>query len=141
MARRVASKPVDKSQASAYAETGRVFLESAKALALVADAAAPYGNAIGLLAIHATISYSDALSIAFGGRKSTGAHTEALNLLRDVLENELPAEMARKFERIVAKKDAISYRGLLFPLADGRKLLASAEAFCVWARDYLQRSS
>lgn len=138
MARRVASKPLDKSQAPAYAEAGRVFLESAKALSLVADAAAPYGNAVGLLAIHATISYSDALSIAFGGRKSTGAHTEAIHLLRDVLESELPAEMARKFERVVAKKDAISYRGMLFSLGEGKKLLASAEAFSAWARDRLK---
>jgi hypothetical protein len=77
MVKRTTTRRVDKAQAPKYADTGRVFLASARALSDVADDDAPYGNAIALLAIHATISYTDALSIAYGEKKSADEHTKA----------------------------------------------------------------
>lgn len=70
MVRRTNARRVDRQDAPGYAETGRTFLQSALALSDIADEGAPYGNAIGLLAIHAAISYADALTIGFGEKKS-----------------------------------------------------------------------
>lgn len=139
MAGRSRIKRVDKTQASRYAETGRVFLESARALSVVADAGAPYGNATGLLAIHASIGYTDCLSIAFAGIKSTGEHTSAADNLQEVLGARLPISMGKVLRKILMAKDDISYQGHFYPLSEGRKLLKLAEAYCEWAGDLFQR--
>ena len=138
MVKRTASKRVDKSRAPQYAETGRVFLESAQALADVADDGAPYGNAIALLAIHAAISYSDALTIAFGELKSADEHTKAADTLRSVLGSRLPTDQVKSFRTILQEKDAVSYQGTYYTLADGRKLLKRSRTFCAWALELFQ---
>lgn len=138
MVKRGASKRVDKSHAPQYADTGRVFLESAQALSDVADEGAPYGNAIGLLAIHAAISYGDALSIAFGQLKSADEHMKAADALRSVLGSRLPAEQFKSFRAVLQEKDAVSYQGTYYTLADGRKLLKRSKSFCAWALEVFQ---
>lgn len=139
MTRKTKNRRVDKFQAPSYAETGRVFLESAKALSLVADEQAPYGNAIGLLAIHAVIAYTDALSIAFGECKSAADHTAAADNLRRILGSQLSAEMGKRLSKALLEKDVVSYQGHFYDLAEGRKLLALAETYCTWAKDLFQR--
>jgi hypothetical protein len=141
MTRKTKHQRVDKYHAAAYAGTGRVFLESAQALSTVADEGAPYGNAIGLLAIHAVISYADALSIALGETKSTDVHAAAADHLAAVLGADLPKDMAKCLRKMLIEKDVVSYQGHLYDLAEGRRLLAQAAEFCAWARDYLQRRS
>lgn len=138
MVKRTKARRVDKQQAPKYSETGRVFLESAQALSAVADDGAPYGNAIALLAIHATISYTDALSIAYGERKSADEHTKAVDTLRTILGSRLPEEPAKQLRRILTEKDTVSYQGRYYTLEDGRKVLTFAETFCTWARKALE---
>lgn len=138
MVRRTGARRVERHEAPRYADTGRVFLESAQALSDVAHDGAPYGNAIALLAIHATISYTDALSIAFGERKSADVHTKAADLLRAVLGTRLPNDQAKSLRRILQEKDSVSYQGTWYTLEDGRKLLADARQYCAWARETLQ---
>ena len=138
MVRRTARKRVDKSHAPQYAETGRVFLESAQALSDVADEGAPYGNAIALLAIHAAISSGDALTIAFGELKSADEHTRAPEALRSVLGSRLPPDQIKSFRAILQEKDAVSYQGTYYTLADGRKLLKRSRMFCAWALKVFQ---
>lgn len=138
MVKQTSTRRVDRSETPKYAETGRVFLESAKALSDVADDGAPYGNAIALLAIHAAISFADALSIAYGERKSVDEHTKAADTLRAVLGSRLPNDKARALRRILAEKGSVSYQGMYYTLDDGRTLLSLATTFCAWARDTLQ---
>ncbi len=139
MARRTKNKRVDKGQSTKYADTGRVFLASARALSTLGDEQAPYGNAIGLLAIHAAIRYSDAVSIAFGEQKSTGGHVDAADHLRTMMGQRLPDDMAKRLQKILLEKDIVSYQGNFYDLAEGRKLLKVAEVFCDWAHDLFQR--
>jgi hypothetical protein len=136
--RRTARKRVDKSHAPQYAETGRVFLESAQALSDVADDGAPCGNAIALLAIHAAISYGDALTIAFGELKSADEHGKATDALRSVLGSRVPPAQIRSLRKILQEKDAVSYQGTYYTLADGRKLLKRSRTFCAWALEVFQ---
>jgi hypothetical protein len=140
MTKRRASKQIDRSQAGSYANTGRVFLESARALSVLADESGPYGNAIALLAIHATISHTDALSIAYGERKSTDEHERAADGLRSVLGNRLPASRIKELRKVLLEKDTVSYQGSSYTVEDGRKILATAESYCEWASNlYEQR--
>jgi hypothetical protein len=136
--KRSARKRVDKSHAPQYAETGRVFLESAQALSDVADDGAPYGNAIALLAIHAAISYGDALTIAFGQLKSAEEHGKAAEALLSILGSRLPGEQLKSFRVVLQEKDSVSYQGTYYTLADGRKLLKRSKTFCAWALELFQ---
>jgi len=135
LVKRTTGKRVDRSQASKYAEAGRVFLESARALADLADESAPYGNAIGLLSIHAAISYTDALTIAFGEKKSTGEHGKATDTLRAILGSKVDDKQVKFLNQVLLQKDTVSYQGHFYPLEDGRRLLEKTEAYCQWARD------
>ena len=136
--KRSSTRRVDRGEAPKYAEAGRVFLESARALSTVADDGAPYGNAIALLGIHAAISYTDALSIGFGERKSGDQHAKAVDTLRSILGARLPDDKAKVLRKILIEKDSVSYQGTYYTLADGQKLLELAESYCQWAMETLQ---
>lgn len=135
MGKRTSTRRVDKAEAVGYAETGRGFLQSARDLSELANEGAPYGNAIGLMSIHAAISYADALTIAFGEKKSADDHTQAVATLRSVMGSKLDSKAAKAFIQILQQKDTISYQGTFYPLAEGRKLLAKTETFCEWAKE------
>lgn len=136
--KRTRTRRVDPGEAPKYADMGRVFLESARALSTVADEGAPYGNAIALLGVHAAISYTDALSIAFGGRKSGDEHAKAADTLRSILGSRLPDDKAKVLRKILLEKDSVSYQGTYYTLADGQKLQKLAESYCRWAAEALQ---
>jgi hypothetical protein len=138
LVKRTTTRRVDRSRAARYADTGRVFLESARALADVADEDAPYGNAIALLSIHATISYTDALTIAYGERKSADQHGKAVDTLRAVLGSRLDNDQVRTLRLILREKDMVSYQGTYYSLDQGRRLLDNAEEYCSWARDLFE---
>jgi hypothetical protein len=138
MTRKTKSRRIDRLQAAKYLETGRVFLESAKALSIVADEQANYGNAIGLLSIHAAISFTDALSIAYGECKSTDEHIAAIDTLQSILGNRLPPDMAKRLRKLLLEKDVVSYQGQFYDLDEGRQLLLLTEAYCKWAWDLFQ---
>ena len=106
MVKRTQTRKVDKSQAGKYA----------------------------LLAIHAAISYSDALSIAYGGIKSTDDHAKAVDALRSVLGAQLMIARAKELLKILLEKDAVSYQGSYYTLEEGQRILAVAESYCAWAR-------
>lgn len=139
MVKRTTSRRVDRSLAPQYAETGRGFLAGARALADVADERAAYGNAIALSAIHAAISYSDALCIGYGEKKSADDHTKAVATLRSVLGSRLPDSRAKDLGRILREKDLVSYQGSFYLLEEGVKLLEIAERYCEWAADTLEQ--
>lgn len=138
MVKRTNARRVGKHEALGYAETGRIFLESARALSEIADESTPYGNAIGLLSIHATISYADASTIAFGEKKSADEHRRAVDTLRSVMGSKLDELAAKAFRQVLQQKDTFSYQGEFYSIEDGRKLLKQAELFCKWARSVFE---
>jgi hypothetical protein len=105
----------------------------------VADEDAPYGNAIALLAIHAAISYSDALSIAYREIKSTDEHAKAIDALRSVLGIQLTIARAKELRKILQEKDSVSYQGSYYTIHEGQHILGVAESYCAWARDMFER--
>ncbi len=121
-----------------YAATGRVFLTSAQALSDVADEDAPYGNAIALLSIHACISCTDALSIAYGERTSADDHTEAVDALRSIIWSRLTAEGAKQLRKILLATDIVAHQGAYYTLEEGKRLLQLAEGYCKWATDLFE---
>lgn len=140
MIRRSRTRTVDRLSAGKYQQVGRAFIDAADALSTVAGEDETYGNAVGLLSIHAAIAYSDAVSIAYGARKSTeGDHEHAVSVLRSVLNTRLPNEMHSLLLSLVKAKDGVAYQGKYYPLREGRGLLDKATRFAQWADNVYQQ--
>jgi hypothetical protein len=136
MVRRTLSKDVDPGLAFKYLKVARALKGGAEALLTIADEDDPYGNAIGVLAVHAAIAYNDALTIAYGGRKATGGdHDRAADLLREAFGNRLPNERLRDLRRILGLKDTYSYLGAYQKVDDAQKLVAQLNQFAEWAEE------
>lgn len=133
-------KRVDRLQAGKYRTVARALLQSARALADLADADDRFGNAIALIAIHAAVAFNDALTIAFGELKSTdGDHERAADALVEALGHRAPRERVELLRAVVKKKDDVSYRGEYYTVTDASAVLARAEAFGTWAEEMYQR--
>lgn len=141
MVRSGSHKVVDRSQAEKYRRVGVSLLASARALESIAVAGDPYGNAIGVVAVHAAIAYNDALTIAFRGIKSTeGDHRKAADVLQQALGHRATVEHVNRLRSILSLKDRISYGGQYYTLQEAQQLLQHAEAFAEWAEAlYLER--
>jgi hypothetical protein len=127
-------KRVDRSQAVRYRTVGRALLTSAQALATVAESGDPYGNALGIVAIHAAIAYCDALSVGYGSlRSAEGDHERAVEAFQEALGAAADPDMARLLRSILNEKDTISYQGEYYTLAAATRVLGRAERFCAWA--------
>ena len=69
MTRTDRGKRVDPSRADSYAEVGRRLLHAGRAMLAQGDER--HASALAILAVHAMIAFSDAVSVHVGGRKST----------------------------------------------------------------------
>jgi hypothetical protein len=143
MVRIGSAKDVDPSQAEKYRRVGASLLASARALEAIAVAGDPYGNAIGVVAVHAAIAYNDALCIAFAGLKSTeGDHRKAADVLKRALKSRAEPGQAERLRSILGVKERVSYAGLYYALDEARSLLREAETFGAWAEQmYRERPS
>lgn len=111
------------------------MLRSAEALNEIAVEGDPYGNAVGLIAIHSAIAFNDALTIAYREVKSTeGDHRRAADVLQDVLGPRAPADELARLRSVLALKDRISYGGVHYRLDEARRILSEVQAFGGWAR-------
>lgn len=111
------------------------MLKSAEALNEIAIEGDPYGNAIGVIAVHAAIAFNDALTIAFGEVKSTeGDHRRAADVLDEVLGPRAAANEVARLRSVLALKDRISYGGTYYRLDEARRILRDVQAFGRWAR-------
>lgn len=140
MARTSRTRSADRGEAEKYRSVGDALLESASALHDLSDEADRYGNAIGVLAIHAAIAWADAIAIAYGGRKSVeGDHTKAADLLADILGPNMDADRLRLLRGVLAAKDKVSYTGTYYDGKQAGQLLKRATMFIVWAREMYDR--
>jgi len=141
MVRSGISKAVDRSQAERYRHVAASLLARAQALEAIATAGDPYGNAVGVVAIHAAIAYNDALTVAYRGIKSTeGDHRKAADVLQRALGHRASPEQVDRLRSILLYKDRISYGGQFYRLDEACRLLREVEVFCAWAGEaYLER--
>lgn len=141
MIRRSRRKAVDRHRARQYRRVAEGLAESAEALHTLADEGDRYGNAIGVLAVHAAIAWSDALTIAYGGVKHTGSdHRRAADLLLEVLgDRRVTADARKSLESILQTKEEVSYQGEYYRVVDALKLLTQLRGFVAWAAEQYER--
>ncbi len=112
-------KDTDRHQAAKYRNVGSALLQSAKDLEDLATDETRHGNAISVIAIHAAIAYNDAITIAYGGFKSSeGEHVRAPDALLAALKNPSP-EAIDLLRAVVKKKDGLLPGSVQY---DGRRV-------------------
>ncbi|HEX8359597.1 MAG TPA: hypothetical protein VF613_05800, partial [Longimicrobium sp.] len=77
-----------------------------------------------MIAIHAAIAFTDALTVAYRELKSTdGDHTRAADLLVHALGHRADADHVRRLRGILNAKSSASYSGNFYTLGDGIRVL------------------
>ena len=129
-------KRLDPVRADGYAEVGRRLLHAGRAIATQGDP--QHASALAILAVHAVIAFTDAVTIHAGGRKSTSPdHAAVGKVLRDTLGNRLPAGQAKLIARVMSEKDQFEYQGYVATWADASHMLERAERVGAWAEGLL----
>ena len=89
-------------------------------------------STVGLTAVHCAISMSDALTVHYLGKRSSGDdHFQAKDLL-----GRIPVETARNYlvalSKIIAKKNAVASDGREFTRNEAIDIFKQAERFYQW---------
>jgi hypothetical protein len=130
------TKQEDRSRAAKYEAVGRALLRTARDLALMGEA--KYGNGLAIIAIHAAIAYTDALTVAYREIKSTdGEHPRAVEVLVHALGSTADPRQVDQLRGILDAKSHASYSGNYYTLQDGRDILQELERFVEWAEERL----
>ena len=127
----------DPSRAAKYLAIGRSLHRNTHELEAISETR--YGNGLAIIAIHAAIAYTDALTIAYRGIKSQdGDHARAADVLAHALgqKREHTAQISRLRRILQAKSDA-SYSGQYYTLDDGKRIVRETTEFIRWAEDML----
>ncbi|HET6762349.1 MAG TPA: hypothetical protein VFH27_01725, partial [Longimicrobiaceae bacterium] len=91
---------------------------------------AKYGNGLAIVAIHCAIAYTDALTVAYGGFKSTdGDHARASEALQRALGHRADPAQVRRLASVLDAKSHASYSGRYYTLADGEQIFRKVEEF------------
>jgi hypothetical protein len=121
-------------KASKYYAVGQALLRTARDLEALAEL--KYGNDLAIIAIHAAIAYTDALTTAYREVKSTdGDHRRAADLLVHALGRRADPDQIERLRSILDAKTHASYSGDYYSLAQGRGILRETEVFVAWAED------
>lgn len=140
MSRTDRTRRVEPARADGYAEIGRRLLLAGRTMAAQNDP--EYASALAILAVHATIAFTDAVCIRFGGKKSaSNDHGAAVALLRATLRERLPAAVERAVLRVVREKDSVEYDGYVVRRAEADRLFEHAERIGAWAETLLHQSA
>jgi hypothetical protein len=127
----------DPSRAAKYLSIGRSLHRNSQELDAISETR--YGNGLAIIAIHAAIAYTDALTIALRGIKSQdGDHVRAADVLAHALgqQREHTGQVSRLRRILQAKSDA-SYGGQYYTLDDGRRIVRETTEYIRWAEDVL----
>ncbi|MHB0981176.1 MAG: hypothetical protein ACYC5Q_14115 [Thermoleophilia bacterium] len=126
------TRPIPRDQAFAYLAKAREFLA-------VAELARADGlwDAVGLNAVHATISAADGVMAFRGGVRSAEQDHRAI---RDLLEDTVGAEAKhalRHLTAVLAKKNLVEYEQRRLTAKEAQDMLVHAGRFLVWAQQML----
>lgn len=134
MARGAGRQTVDQSRWHDFARVGRSFADAAE---LAAEF--EYWNAAGVLMVHATIAFGDAVSVRLAGAKSAGEdHAQAADLLQSVVVGDRESKTAiRHFRSVIQEKNRVSYSGEVYIRRDVSRLRKHFERFRKWAETLL----
>lgn len=136
MVKRTRSKNVPRHRAPQYRKVAESLWATARDLVDLTREESGYGNAIGVLVVHSAIAWTDALTIAYDGRKHTGSkHVRAADLLLEAVgDAHVDVDKRKKLETILQAKDEVSYMGEYYTEERAHTLFTEMRAYRRWAR-------
>lgn len=97
-----------------------------------------HASAVGLNAVHAIISATDAVTIYRRGIRSAGEdHAQAEELLADIGDVPNLATALRHHRKALALKTIVAYEDRAITAREARDLAEHAERFCDWAAGHV----
>jgi hypothetical protein len=127
----------DPSRAVKYLSIGRSLHRNTQELDTISET--KYGNGLAIIAIHAAIAYTDAMTIAYRGIKSQdGDHARAADVLAYALgQNPRHAPQINRLRAILQAKSDASYSGTYYTLDDGKRIVRLTTEFIRWAEEMM----
>lgn len=116
------SRPVDSSKARNYLKKAEDSLHMAE----IAIREQKYDNAV-MSAVHSAINALDALATSHLGKRASGAHTDAMSLVKGVLTAAEYQELQKQFTSLLSLKNASEYQPDLMKANDAQNALRWAE--------------
>ena len=134
-----ATSTQDRSKAAKYYAIGRALYGTAKDLSTLHEA--KYGNGLAIIAIHAAIAFTDAITVAYREIKSTdGDHRRAADVLVHAVGARADPGQVRRLRGILDAKSHVSYSGNYYTFEDGERILRDVEQYVSWVEElYLNR--
>jgi len=135
VARKTKRVRVDRSDSPRYASVGQEFTRAAE---LAQEFV--YWTAAGLLMVHASIAYADAVAIRLAGLKSTSDdHLDAVTLLAEAAAEAPDRDPAlQHLRRIIDEKNRVAYSGDALREREVTALATHATRFRTWAMKILE---
>lgn len=127
-----------------YRDRAESFYVSMKALEALSDhdfrsEDGDYASSVVLLAVHAAISFADAVLVTATGTPSSGSHDSAPERLSQAVKaNRLDAAPITRFRRLIAQKHACAYGPKALRRTDIESAILNLEAFASWAYEAMQ---
>jgi hypothetical protein len=135
MVKKISSRAYDSIRYKDFLKVASNFAEGAE-LAYEFE----YYNAAGVLYIHSSIAYSDAITIKLSGRKCKGEnHYEVIQLLEQVIPQiRIDKRAINNFKSLIDHKNLISYSGDIYHKNDMEKIRKYFKRFREWAESILE---
>jgi hypothetical protein len=131
------AKREDRTRAARYHTIGHALLKTANDLQALSDRR--YGNALAIVAIHAAIAFTDALTVTYRELKpADGDQARAADLPVHAMGHKADAGQVRRLRVILNAKSSASYSGNFYTLADGLRVLAETRVYAEWSAQMLQ---
>jgi hypothetical protein len=98
-----------------------------------------FSEILAIIAIHAAIAYTDALTIAYRGIKSQdGDHVRAADVLAHALgPHRAAVAQVNRLRGILQAKSDVSYSGQYYTLEEGQRIARETTEFIRWAEERL----
>ncbi|MCH8916290.1 MAG: HEPN domain-containing protein [Thaumarchaeota archaeon] len=128
------TKAVDPSKATNY----MIKAESSLNIAKIAITQQAYDNAV-MSAVHSAINALDALTTFYLNKRSSGAHTDVLLLIKGIFSGQDYANIARQFNSLLSLKNASEYQPDLMGSDDAVNSVRWAERIINKVKDKLKK--
>ncbi len=136
MTKRRGRKSIDRPRHREYQRVAQHFYEAARD-----SMALEYWTAAGVLIVHASIAYADALSIKLSGQRSAGdSHEDTVLLMEEIVASSEEKKLAiNQLRRIIEEKTRVSYMGELYSPSQTKDMWKQLVRFRRWAIFILDR--
>ena len=113
---------VDQSKAKNYL----IKAENSLLVAKIAISEKAYDTAV-MNAVHSSINALDALTTLYSGKRSSGQHTDVLNLIKGILTSDEFEYIKKQFSGLISRKNESEYQPTLMNYKDAEDAVVRAE--------------